>query len=217
MVQRELVSVAQLGNAAGSIMIGHASIEVEEDIACRHAERRLPPTAEHRGEVRRHRGSATWRCTPSRTSLYEEIPSARSWRATTYLFCSTSSESPPQRYLSSAVSELKVHNRFDEAWARQTSARTAEAFARPPAPATWNDVVERAERFIEESSARGAPAVIVPDRSAARTRRSREPAAKSGRGGAQSHSWASVSQCEYSDPAPKASSLAKAALELRCT
>lgn len=173
LVQRELVPFAQLGNAAGSIMIGHGVYpKVEEDLD-------LPATLSWRlttdllRNVVKFDGIAVSddmeMHAVSDLGSYEEITERALMAGNdVILFCSHIERVPDlQRYLTERVqSNLKVHNRFDEALARCDTFRAHCDGLRTAstAPATWNDVVDEAERFIEEfERTRPHREVIVPD------------------------------------------------------
>jgi beta-N-acetylhexosaminidase len=173
LVQRELVPFAQLGNAAGSIMIGHGVYpKVEENLD-------LPATLSWRlttdllRNVVKFDGIAVSddmeMHAVSDLGSYEEITERALMAGNdVILFCSHIERIPDlQRYLIERVqSNLKVHTRFDEALVRcETFRAHCEGLrAASTAPASWNDVVDEAERFIEEfERTRPHREVIVPD------------------------------------------------------
>jgi len=171
--QRELVPFARLGNPAGSIMIGHGIYpKVEENVD-------LPATLSWRlttdllRNVVKFDGIAVSddmeMHAVSDLGSYEEITeSALMAGNDVILFCSHIERVPDlQRYLTERVqSNMKVRTRFDEALKRCDTFRAHCDGLRSAsaAPASWNDVVDEAERFIGEfERTRPHREVIVPD------------------------------------------------------
>ncbi|HEU4889399.1 MAG TPA: glycoside hydrolase family 3 N-terminal domain-containing protein [Thermoanaerobaculia bacterium] len=173
LVQRELVPFARLGNEAGSIMIGHGIYPKVEENADLPATLSWRLTTDLLRNVVKFDGIAVSddmeMHAVSDLGSYEEITE----RALTagndvILFCSHIERVPDlQRYLSDRVqANLKIRARFDEAVARCDTFRAHcdRLRAASTAPATWNDIVDEAERFIEEfERTRPHREVIVPD------------------------------------------------------
>ena len=173
LVERELVPFAKLGNEAGAIMIGHGIYPLVEENA------ELPATLSWRltndllRNVVKFDGIAVSddmeMHAVSDLGSYEEITEAALMAGNdVILFCSHIERVPDlQSYLIERVqSNLKVHTRFDEAMARCDAFRehcNRLRDASKPA-ASWDEVVDEAERFIEEfERTRPHREVVIPD------------------------------------------------------
>ena len=171
--QRELVPFARLGNGAHAIMIGHGIYPLIEDNPDLPATLSWRLTTDLLRNVVQFEGIAVSddmeMHAVSDLGSYEEITE----RALTagndvILFCSHIERVPDlQRYLAHRVqNDAAVRKRFDEAVARCDTFRAHcdRLRAGSTAPATWNEIVDEAERFIEEfERTRPHREVVVPD------------------------------------------------------
>ena len=171
--QRDLVPFARLGNAAHAIMIGHGIYPLIEDNPDLPATLSWRLTTDLLRNVVQFDGIAVSddmeMHAVSDLGSYEEITE----RALTagndvILFCSHIERVPDlQRYLAHRVqNDAAVRKRFDEAVARCDTFRAHcdRLRAGSTAPATWNEIVDEAERFIEEfERTRPHREVVVPD------------------------------------------------------
>lgn len=171
--QRELVPFARLGNGAHAIMIGHGIYPLIEDNPDLPATLSWRLTTDLLRNVVQFDGIAVSddmeMHAVSDLGSYEEITE----RALTagndvILFCSHIERVPDlQRYLAHRVqNDAAVRKRFDEAVARCDTFRAHcdRLRAGSTAPATWNEIVDEAERFIEEfERTRPHREVVVPD------------------------------------------------------
>ena len=171
--QRDLVPFARLGNAAHAIMIGHGIYPLIEDNPDLPATLSWRLTTDLLRNVVQFEGIAVSddmeMHAVSDLGSYEEITE----RALTagndvILFCSHIERVPDlQRYLAHRVqNDAAVRKRFDEAVARCDTFRAHcdRLRAGSTAPATWNEIVDEAERFIEEfERTRPHREVVVPD------------------------------------------------------
>lgn len=173
LLQRELVPFARLGNEAAAIMIGHGIYPLVEDKADLPATLSRRLTIELLRDVVKFDGIAISddmeMHAVSDLGSYEEITERALMAGNdVILFCSHIERVPDlQRYLADRVTaNLKVRARFDEAVHRCDTFRAHcdRLRADSTAPATWNEVVDEAERFIEEfERTRPHREVIVPD------------------------------------------------------
>jgi beta-N-acetylhexosaminidase len=170
---RELVPFQQLGNLAGSIMIGHGLYpRVEEDPD-------LPATLSWRLTTDLLRNTVGFgglavsddmeMHAVSDLGSYEEITERALMAGNdVVLFCSHTERVPDlQSFLKQRVGEsIQVRDRFAEAVARCEVFRThCDRIRREaPVPDSWDAVVDEAERFIEEFHlTRPEREVIIPD------------------------------------------------------
>jgi beta-N-acetylhexosaminidase len=183
MLQRELVPFARLGNEAGSIMIGHGIYPLVEENADLPATLSWRLTTDLLRNIVKFDGIAVSddmeMHAVSDLGSYEEITE----RALTagndvILFCSHIERVPDlQQYLADRVAaNLKVHTRFEEAVTRcETFRAHCDRIRAASTPAaTWDEVVDEAERFIQEfERTRPHREVVVPDSD--RRKHSRNP------------------------------------------
>jgi beta-N-acetylhexosaminidase len=183
MLQRELVPFARLGNEAGSIMIGHGIYPLVEENADLPATLSWRLTTDLLRNIVKFDGIAVSddmeMHAVSDLGSYEEITE----RALTagndvILFCSHIERVPDlQQYLTDRVAaNLKVHTRFEEAVTRcETFRAHCDRIRAASTPAaTWDEIVDEAERFIQEiERTRPHREVVVPDSD--RRKHSRNP------------------------------------------
>jgi beta-N-acetylhexosaminidase len=170
---RELVPFARLGNEAHSIMIGHGIYPRVEEHADVPATLSWKLTTDLLRNVVKFDGIAVSddmeMHAVSDLGSYEEITERALMAGNdVILFCSHIERVPDlQQYLADRVqTDAKVRARFDEAVTRCDAFRThCDAIRAASTPAaTWNDVVDETERFIEElERTRPHREVIVPD------------------------------------------------------
>jgi beta-N-acetylhexosaminidase len=173
LLARELVPFQQLGNLAGSIMIGHGlypRVEADPD---------LPATLSWRLTTDLLRNAVGFgglavsddmeMHAVSDLGSYEEITERALMAGNdVVLFCSHTERVPDlQNFLQQRIGESdEVRDRFAEAVARCEIFRTHCDRIRREAPVagSWDDVVDEAERFIEEFHlTRPEREVIIPD------------------------------------------------------
>lgn len=173
LLQRELVPFARLGNEAAAIMIGHGIYPLFEENADLPATLSRRLTTELLRDIVKFDGIAVSddmeMHAVSDLGSYEEITERALLAGNdVILFCSHIERIPDlQRYLADrANGNLNVRARFDEAVNRCDTFRAHcdRLRAESTAPATWNDVIDEAARFIEEfERTRPHREVIIPD------------------------------------------------------
>lgn len=183
LMNRELVPFARLGNEARSIMIGHGIYPLVEDNADLPATLSSRLTTDLLRNVVKFEGVAVSddmeMHAVSDLGSYEEITERALIAGNdVILFCSHIERVPDlQRYLSDRVAtDATVRARFDEAVQRCDTFRAhcdAIRAASTP-PATWDEVVDETERFIEVfERTRPHREVVIPD--SERRKGSRQP------------------------------------------
>jgi beta-N-acetylhexosaminidase len=182
LIERDLVPYLRLGNEAGAIMIGHGTYpQIDEPDLPATLSRRM--TTELLRDFLAFEGVAISddmeMHAVSDLGSYEEI-SERALMAgnDVILFCSHIERIPDlQRYLARRVKEdARVRARFNEAAERceRYRAHCERLRAAVPAPATFDDVLDEADRFVEEyERTRPHREVVVPD--VERRKSSRKP------------------------------------------
>jgi beta-N-acetylhexosaminidase len=183
LLKRELVPFDKLGNEAGAVMIGHGTYPRVED------DPDLPATLSWRLTTDLLRNAIQFEGVAvsddmemhavSDLGSYEEITERALIAGNdVILFCSHIERIPDlQSHLATRVKEnLKVRKRFDEAVQRCDTFRAhcdrLRAASTPAA--TWDDIIDEAERFVAEfESTRPHREVIVPD--SERRKNSRNP------------------------------------------
>ena len=183
LMNRELVPFARLGNDAGAIMIGHGIYPLVEDDPDLPAALSWRLTTELLRDGIKFDGVAVSddmeMHAVSDLGSYEEITERALIAGNdVILFCSHIERVPDlQQYLADRVgANLKIHARFDEAVKRcETFRAHCERIRAASTPAaTWDDIVDEAERFIEEfERTRPHREVIVPD--SERRKNTRDP------------------------------------------
>ncbi|MFL6248587.1 MAG: glycoside hydrolase family 3 N-terminal domain-containing protein [Thermoanaerobaculia bacterium] len=173
LLQRELVPFARLGNDAGAIMIGHGIYPLVEDNADLPATLSWRLTTDLLRNIVKFDGIAVSddmeMHAVSDLGSYEEITERALMAGNdVILFCSHIERVPDlQRYLIDRVqADADVRKRFDEAVARCETFRAHcdRLRAASTAAASWDEIVEEAERFIEEfERTRPHREVVVPD------------------------------------------------------
>ncbi|HYC58310.1 MAG TPA: glycoside hydrolase family 3 N-terminal domain-containing protein [Thermoanaerobaculia bacterium] len=183
MMNRELVPFARLGNEAHAIMIGHGIYPLVEENPD------LPATLSYRLTTELLRDGIHFdgiavsddmeMHAVSDLGSYEEITERALLAGNdVILFCSHIERVPDlQQHLADRVgANLKIHTRFDEAVKRCDTFRAHcdEIRAASIAPASWDDVVDEAERFIQEfERTRPHREVVIPD--SERRKNTRDP------------------------------------------
>ncbi|HYI09388.1 MAG TPA: glycoside hydrolase family 3 N-terminal domain-containing protein [Thermoanaerobaculia bacterium] len=173
LLARELVPFERLGNEAGAIMIGHGTYPRVED------DPDLPATLSWRLTTDLLRNAIGFKGVAvsddmemhavSDLGSYEEITERALVAGNdVILFCSHIERIPDlQRYLISRVEQdSDVRARFQQAVYRCEVFRThcERLRAEAPVPASWDEVVDEAEAFVEElHRTRPEREVIVPD------------------------------------------------------